>query len=107
MNLNLALTADERDQIYRKVLSIRLFEMPEPSPPTLPRIINIFSDSFIIRLKVKDGDVVKNFEWYCGNTPAPDAEVQWRGMGELLGLIYGIVTSRPEYEEFIRRNCRI
>ena len=107
--INLVLSDEELDQIYRKAQEIRLFEMPEPSPQLLPRmnICSLFSFSNIIRLNVKAGDVVKSFEWCCGNTPAPDAEVQWKGMGEFLGLIYATVTRRPEYEALLKTMSRI
>lgn len=89
----LVFTDKELDRIYRKALKVRLFELPEPSPQILTEI----EQPSHIHLKVRAGSVVKYFEWDPGSVPAPAAETEWKGLGELLGLITKIVARRPEY----------
>ena len=94
------LSDDELDQIYRKAMEIRLFEILEPSPPVVPRI-NILSFSYSVELQVKAGDVEKTLQWCCDSAPAQGAEIQWNQIDEFLALTYSIVANQPEYKAYL------
>jgi hypothetical protein len=103
--VSLTFTQDELDGVYRKALQIRLFELREPSPQTLVPgfFYGALSESGLglhahVFLMVKAGAAEKHFEWWHGSESSPGSEDEWKGLGELLGLINGVVENRAEYK---------
>jgi hypothetical protein len=67
----LALTEAEMDTIYQRMIEIRLFDFPEPSPPAWGALRGPPSRPEI-RFLVQAGAVRREFVWHSGEQPVDD-----------------------------------
>jgi hypothetical protein len=99
------LSAAEMDRIYETVISIRLFDYPEPHPPLGSHRYD-GHNSGTWTLTVGAGDTRKTFFWNSGEIPGDEYFDEWARLYHLTDVICEIVVQRPEYAK-LPRNWRI
>ncbi|MGH7726366.1 MAG: hypothetical protein ACREOU_13140 [Candidatus Eiseniibacteriota bacterium] len=92
--ITLVLTASEKERIWRKVISVRLFEMPELHAEIRTEPI---SPCTSVRFEVAAGAEKRAFFWDTCTFPDVPSD-EWKRLAEVVRLIDETVRARPEWQ---------
>lgn len=91
------ISAVDLDSVYRKMIRVRFFEMPEPHPPW-PECNWSMSPSTIIHLEATLGTKTRRLSWSTESIECVQrVEGDWRGLRELEALIRRLIVRQPVY----------
>ena len=91
------ISAVDLDSVYRRMIRVRFFEMPEPHPPW-PECNWSMSPSTNIHLEATLGAKTRRLSWSTESIECVQrVEGDWRGLRELEALIWRIILRQPVY----------
>ncbi len=93
-----ALTKEEMDRIYERMIAVRLFDVATPHPTYVPSApLTKRGPCAGAKLYVRTDRFVRQYQWNLQHTAEPEKLVpEWGRLAQVTALIREIVSARPE-----------
>jgi len=94
--ISLALTNEELDRVRRKMIEVRLWDMPEPHPPDLGDRMSMPHTT--VRLEATAGGLTRRLTWNTGTDLMDYPSDSSKRLMDLWHVIRSVVEEHPEYK---------